>query len=177
MKRYVYAVLVIFFLALAVSPAVGGEPYAPKVEPPAGIKVGTPEYLGVMSINAAQVPHRSSVGVPPYPGARIVMTRGTSKMKANDVEYTCLQYLKMYAPDDGEKVASFFKEKLTDYKFKSEFGGMIRAFWKGPDDINTLDITQMCTTPNVLITEATDSERKLMPGAKSVIEIGYEPVK
>ncbi|NIS75657.1 MAG: hypothetical protein GTO08_10345 [Deltaproteobacteria bacterium] len=54
---------------------------------------------------------------------------------------------------------------------------MIRAFWKGPDDINTLDITQMCTTPNVLITEATDSERKLMPSAKSVIEIGYEPVK
>lgn len=46
-----------------------------------------------------------------------------------------------------------------------------------PEDINTLDITQMCTTPNVLMTEATGSERTLMLDAKSVIEIGFEPVK
>jgi hypothetical protein len=54
---------------------------------------------------------------------------------------------------------------------------MIRVFWKVPEDINTLDIRQMCTTPNVLMTEATGSERTLMPGAKSVIGIGFEPIK
>lgn len=157
MNRSFYASLAMLLFTCMVFTGAWGEPYAPKVEPPSGIKPGTPDYLGVMSLNAAEVPDKSSVGVPPYPGARIVMTKGKSKMTANDVEYTCLQYLKMYALDDAKKVASFYKEKLTDYQFKSDFGGMIRAFWKGPEDINTLDITQRCTTPNVRITEATDS--------------------
>jgi hypothetical protein len=173
-KAYILAAMCIVLIAFSVSISYAGEPYAPKLTPPEGIKPGTPDYLGVMMINNAQVPDRASVEVPPYPEAKIIQANKGTEMTANGQKYHCLNYMKMLSTDDGEKIASFYKGKLKGYNFKNEFGGMIRVFWKGADDVNTMDITQMCTTPNMVITGPLDSYKKMMPGVQSVIEIGYK---
>lgn len=163
----VLAVAVLMFHASA----YGGEAFAPKVPVPSGIKEGSPESMDEMIIQSSVVPDRSAVGVPPYPGAKIFQARGTMKMEVNDETVSCLPYIKLYTTDPKEKVVAFYKDKIKDFHFKSQFGGLVNLFWMGPDKINAMDMTQLCSTPNVSIT---DGSLDLMSGSKTVIEITYK---
>ena len=78
--------------------------------------------------------------------------------------------------DEPAKVAAFYKEKLKDWKYKNSFD-MFDIFWKGPDDFDNFDVTQSSIIPNVVIFESMPSQSDMMPEAKTLITIVYEPVK
>jgi len=172
MRRVALAAVLLAPLALAAGPA-RAEPFAPKVVPPAGIKASSPEAFGAKLLAAAKVPDRGAVPVPPYPGAKLINARDDISMEANGEKVECMPYIKLYTPDAADKVEAFYRKELKDYQFKSEFGGMIRLFWTGAPDLNPLDVTRMCTTPNVSIGAAMPDA--LAPGAKTTIEITYRP--
>ena len=168
-------IIIINVLHILVSSALCfGEPFAPKVVPPSGITKDSPDYFGVQILNASKVPEMSEVGVPPYPGAKLIMARDASPMEVNGNTYACLRYVKILTADNSDEVEAFYKSRLDGYRFKSEYGGVIRLFWKGEDDLSPMEMGDMCTTPNISISDATGMFDTLMPGVKTAIEITYQ---
>ena len=55
-----------------------------------------------------------------------------------------------------------------------EYGGIIKLFWKSDKDLSPLDMAEMCTTPNISISDASGMFETLMPGVKTAIEITYQ---
>lgn len=164
-------VMVTSFLVLAVSAtAIAGEPYAPKVKAPTGIKPFSIEDFDVMGINAAVVPEKSAVEIPPYPGARVLSTISEFKMTINKKKVTCLSSIKLLSTDPVDKVVAFYKEKLKEYRYKSMWDGMINFFWIGGKDDNMLDIKKACVTLYISISSA---DSKMMPKAKTEIQLTY----
>lgn len=164
----------LFKIAVLIAPLVctaavaHAEPFAPKVSPPAGIN-----EIEATVVAGVKVPDRAAVPVPPYPGAKVVQTEGFYTMEEDDKEVKCLCYVKLLTADSIDKVEAFYKAELKSHKFKSEFGGAIRLFWTGRDDLSPLEMARVCQTPNVLIS-STNSEA-VMPEAKTVIAIHYAP--
>ena len=153
--------------------AFAGDAYAPKLEAPSNIKEGTPEYLGVMILKSSVVPPKTAVNIPPYPGAKIIQTTQGMEMEINGEKQKCYPYIKMLSKDDGEKIVSFYKEKLKGYKYLDKFGGMIKVFWQGGDDFNPMDMDQRCKTVALQVSDGSIF-KELMPDVKSVIEITYK---
>ena len=145
------------------------EPYADKLK----ITSNTPE-MSRMTIEAANVPDRAAVGIPPYPGAKIFQTRDAGEMEVNDESFKTIASMKLLSTDPVDKVVAWYKKQLPSYGHK-DFYGVSWAFWKGEESFNSMDMTHTMTRENVLIGDATvigyDSELK---GAKSVIDISYE---
>lgn len=145
------------------------EPYAEKIK----ITSNT-SPMSKMVIEGANVPDRASVGIPPYPGAKIFQTRDVGEMSANDESFKTVAYVKLLSTDSVEKVVAWYKKQLPSYGHK-DFYGVSWAFWKGEAKFNAMDVTQSMTRENVMISDATvmdyDNDMK---GAKSVIEVSYE---
>ena len=99
--------------------AIAGEPYAPKVKAPTGIEPFSVEDFTVMGINAAVVPEKSAVKVPPYPGVRVLQTTSGFKMTIKEKKVTCLPTIKLLSTDPVDKVVVFYKEKLKGYRYKN----------------------------------------------------------
>ena len=158
------AIVVMVFCPLAV---FAGDAYAPKVDVK---KNGDP--MSAMLINAAKVPDKSAVEIPPYPGARIYQTTDASEMTANDKRYNTLPYIKLLSTDPPDKIVAWYKEQLKDYTYEDVFGTSW-IFWKGKGKFNGLDIRDRMTKQNVGISEAIAAMGygKDMEGTKSVIEI------
>ena len=173
MKKTIFAIILIFLFGYAVT-VTADEPFAPKLKVPTNIKEDSPEYFGVMMLKAAVVPLKSAVGVPPYSGALIINASEGMEMEINGVKQKCLPNIQMLSKDDGDKIISFYKNSLSGYKYMDKFDGMIRAFWKGRDDFNPMDINQTCNTAAVSVSDAS-LFKDLMPDAKSVIQITYTP--
>lgn len=72
-----------------------------------------------MGINAAVVPEKSAVKVPPYPGARVLQTTSGFKMTIKEKKVTCLPTIKLLSTDPVDKVVVFYKEKLKGYRYKN----------------------------------------------------------
>jgi hypothetical protein len=157
------------FIFSLLSADVLAEPYADKLK----ITSNTPE-MSKMTIEAANVPNRAAVGIPPYPGAKIFQTRDAGEMEVNDESFKTIAYMKLLSTDPVDKVVAWYKEQLPSYGHK-DFYGVSWAFWKGEASFNSMDMTHTMTRENVLIGDATvigyDGELK---GAKSVIEVSYE---
>lgn len=163
-----------FFASLAwLTIPAAAAPFAPVLDPPKNIQAGSPASIGAAVLKSVKVPDRSAVNVPPYPGAKIIQTQGFRSMTANGKKINCLHYIKLLSKDDGAAIQAFYKKNLPGYHSENKFGGMIRVLWDGPKNFNSMDITQACRTPNVLITGAAGTYDDLMPGAKTVIEITY----
>jgi hypothetical protein len=150
------------------------EPFASKLAPLEGITKDNPDYFVVQILNASKVPEMGEVSVPPYPGAKLLMARDASPIEVNGNTYTCLRYIKILTIDSSDDVEAFYKSKLNGYKFKSEYGGVIRVFWKSEKDLSPLDVAEMCTTPNISISDTAGMFDALMPGVKTAIEITYQ---
>lgn len=145
------------------------EPYADKIK----INSNT-SPMSKMVIEGANVPDRASVGIPPYPGAKIFQTRDVGEMSANDETFKTIAYVKLLSTDPVDKVVAWYKEQLPSYGHKDVYG-IAWVFWKGEGEYNSMDMRQAMTIENVQITDATvmDYEND-MKGAKSVIEVSYE---
>jgi len=168
-----YFIMITILHILVSSALCFGEPFAPKVIPPSGISKESPDYFGVQILNASKVPEKDEVGVAPYPGAKVIQAKDAGPMEVNGQTYDCLKYIKILTPDNLDAVEAFYKDTLKDFRFKSEFGGMIRLFWKGENELSPLDPGMMCTTPNVSLSDTAGMYETLMPGAKTSIEITY----
>ena len=164
----------LFFVLSVISAAVAGEPYAPKVKAPAGLKPFSAEDFAVMMVNAAVVPEMSAVNVPPYPGARVLQTVTGFSMTIKGKKVTCFPTIKLLSVDRAEKIVAFYKERLKGYRYSSMLGGDFNFFWVGGKDYNVLDINQACVTPRISISPA---DSKIMPEAKTEIELNYRPKK
>ena len=131
--------------------------------------------MSKMVIEGANVPDRDSVGIPPYPGAKIFQTRDAGEMSVNDETFKTIAYVKLLSTDPVDQVVAWYKEQLKTYTFEDVFG-VSWVFWKGKGKFNGLDIRQTTTIQNVMISEtiAAMEYDKDMKGAKSVIEVTYE---
>ena len=166
-SKYLFPLVTFIFGLLSAD--LLAEPYADKIK----ITSNTSE-MSKMVIEGANVPDRASVGIPAYPGAKILQTRDVGEMEANDESFKTIAYMKLLSKDPVEKVVAWYKEQLPSYGHK-DFYGVSWAFWKGEANFNAMDMTQTMTRENVMISDATvigyDSDMK---GAKSVIEVSYE---
>lgn len=172
MKRIISLVSVAVLIIW--TPAIAGEPYAPKVDVPKN--VGPESQMSAMIINAAQVPDKSAVEIPPYPGARVFQTRQAGEMTANDKKIKTLPYIKLLSTDPQDKIVAWYKKQLKGYTAEDVFGtGWM--LWKQKGKFNALDIRDTMTHQNVYISKAIAAfgYDKDMKGTKSVIEITYEP--
>ena len=145
------------------------EPYADKIE-----ITSSTSPMSKMMIEAAKVPDRASVGIPPYPGAKIFQTRDAGEMEVNDENIKTIAYVKLLSTDPVDKVVAWYKEQLASYGHKNAYG-VAWVFWKGAGEYNSMDMTQSMTIENVQITDATViGYEDDLKGAKSVIEVSYE---
>lgn len=157
--------------------AVGhAEPYAPKADAPKNVGQNSPQYMSVMIINAAQVPDKSVVEIPSYPGAKVFQTKNASEMNANNKMYKTLPYIKLLSTDPPDKIVAWYKNQLKGYTYEDVFG-VAWVFWKGEGTFNGMDIRQRMTIQNVGISEAIAAMGydDVMKGTQSVIEVTYEP--
>ena len=165
--------LLVTVLTLAVDFVKAEEPFAPKVDPPQSLQ---DRAWWVDMIESWQIPGKSEVEVPAYPGAVIVSFQDTGKMSANGVDYETLPMMVLATADEPGKVLEFYKENMTDWKYKNSFG-IADVFWKGTDDFNSMDVRVAATQPNVTIMEAMAAHTDFFPKAKAVITIVYTPGK
>ncbi len=172
-KVFLIISLFLFVFCMTHSVAFADEPFAPKVNPS---KKMANRQMYINLVKQWKVPGKNTVGLPPYPGAHIVALLESVEMTANDKKITSLPSMTLATVDEPAKVTAFYKDKLKDWKYKNSFD-MFDIFWKGPDDFNNMDITQASTLPNVVIFESIPSQVDMMPEAKTLITIVYEPVK
>ncbi len=174
MKKNIFLIAIIT-VVLWLPVAFAGGPYAPKVDVPKNVGPNDPQMMSVMTINAAKVPDKSAVEIPPYPGARVFQTNDASEMMVNDKTYKTLPYIKLLSTDPPDKIVAWYKKQLKGYTYEDVFGTSW-VFWKGKGKFNGLDIRQRMTIQNVGISEAIAAMGydKDMKGTKSVIEITYK---
>jgi len=146
------------------------EPYAPKVK----ITQGT-SAMGRMFINMANIPDKSAVGIPPYPGAVVLQTREPGAMQGSDGK-PYLPYIKLLTADPIDKVVSWYKAKLPSWQYqKLDFmGGISHRFWKIKGNHGPMDMDAMGTIPNVVISDGTQHADDYPP-VKTMIEMAYQP--
>lgn len=161
-------------LILLSLPAAGQsqEAYAPKIKVPDAVKDDPEAGLEVMMINMAEVPGRSAVEQPPYPGAFVLQALPASEMAINEDRFQTLPSIRLLTTDDPAKVLEFYKEKLEGWTFGEGFGGMFQYLYRGDGEFDPMSKSGR-TTPSVVITDA-EGMYKVMPDAKTEITIHYK---
>ena len=152
------------------------EPYASKVDVPKNVDPNSPQYMSVRIINAAKVPDKSAVEIPSYPGAKVFQSKIADEMRANNKTYKTFPYIKLLSIDPPDKIVAWYKTQLKGYTYQDVFG-VAWVFWKGEGKFNGMDIRQRMTIQNVGVSKAIAAMGydNVMKGAKSVIEVTYEP--
>ena len=165
----IISALFLFTVMAQVAPAE--ELFAPKVTPP---KNTENRSMWMQMIENWDIPGKSEVGIPAYPGAYIVGFMPASEMTANGVKSKTFPTIVLATSDDKAKVTAFYKEKLKEWKYKNMMG-MFDVFWTGRDDFNSMDIEQSTSTANINIADAMQPHKDFMPDAKTSITIVYKP--
>ncbi len=153
------------------------EPYAPVATDPGKATIAKkPSYhydsqKMMLQTAAANVPERSAVAQPPYPGAVIVQVLGPSKGSSNGVEFTSLPFLKLITADDAETVAKFYKEALSGWSHMRVFGN--DYYNEGSGEFHPLENSGQ-ETPNVGVLDISYAPQyHAMPDAKTEIYVYY----
>ena len=170
----IHAVLLAAVAAVLFQGFLLAEDFAPKVNPPK--KMSNRSYW-VKTMSEWEVPSTEEVGAPAYPGALIVQLNGPTQIESNGEKLATLPIIILESEDEPAKVAAFYKEKLTGWKYENKFG-MFDVFWKGGEDFNFMDIDQAATRVNIIIQEPIKSDPdRMMPTSKARIQIVYDPSK
>jgi hypothetical protein len=174
LSRKIRTFLIAAVAAVLVQGFLLAEDFAPKVKPPKNM---SNRSYWIKTMSEWKVPSTEEVGAPAYPGAFIVQMNGPTQMESNGTKLTTLPIVILETEDEPAKVAAFYKEKLTGWKYENKFG-MFDVFWKGGEDFNFMDIDQAATRVNIIIQEpiTSDSDR-MMPTSKARIQIVYNPSK
>jgi hypothetical protein len=153
--------------------AMAGEDFAPVVKLPEKLEN---RDMWVNMMKNWVVPSKEEVGFPAYPGSVIVALKGKSWMESNGERMETLPTLTLATKDEPEKITAFYKEKLSDWKYKNQMS-MFDIFWTGKDEFNNMDINEAATISNIIIMEAFSAQTDFLPGAKTAITIVYKPVE
>ncbi len=186
MKKALQVVLM-GFQSLMLPASVYSEPFAPAVEiPDSRYKEFFPdmpkdmaEMLGQWPIvNRDKVPDSSEVPAPAYPGAVVVGLQGRARV--GRAEYKGLASLVMVSTDAFGKVRDFYAEKLKGWKQGSYSNGM-SIYWAkaGKVEVNS----KLMKEPHVRVADFSvlfdhgKRQKKLLPGARTLIEVFYMPAR
>jgi hypothetical protein len=131
--------------------------------------------LAIAYLNAVQVPPKTHVSMPPYPGAVVIQTTPAQTGEANGEAFEMLPVIVLVATDDVETVAAFYRERLAAWNTMSQFGQ--HYFWEGDVEFNPFDMVGTAKIPAVTVMEDMDRD-KLVKGAAAEIQVRYrEPDK
>jgi hypothetical protein len=147
--------------------------YAPKLPVPEDVPDDPGAKMLVMAMRWVTVPSKSEVGVPAYPGARVMSTMAAQKMTVNDEETKMMPGLALLSEDEISDVVEFYTQKLKGWQQKEFFGSYM--FWDGPADANPLDITLPYPLVGIVPLAESGSEKALWPSVKTRIDIRYRP--
>ena len=154
-----------------------GDPFAEKVLIPDTAptdELANAEFrLGAMLVQAAMVPGRNAVGVPAYPGARVVQTTGPGTGSMNGEPFEALPMVILLSEDAPEKIVAFYREVLPDWQYENMF--LTDWFWSGGGEFHPLEISGM-ETPAIGIIELGEVMKyQIWPEAKTRIDFRYQP--
>jgi hypothetical protein len=188
MKRILGIVMsVLFVLSFLFVPfSSAGEPYAPVH------KFKDKEFKGAfgMTLKEAkemelwppvmegEVPDKSAVAAPFYPGAEIVDLKGPVRIrKGGKFINKGLSTMELVSKDPFEKVVSFYTEKLKGWKIKKYQNSQYFA-----KSGKVEDNSKAMKVPHVGISKIEGLMNKskytaLVPGTKSVISVNFEQKK
>jgi hypothetical protein len=157
--------LILAIGAQLAEPAAATQAYAPKAELPAGADANS--MIAAMLSNAS-VPETDAVGVPAYPGARVVQAMNVQ----NPVTRAQTGTVRLISNDSPEAVAAWYEENLTGWR-RSEAMGMI-GFGEGGREFNPMRPDTWGVVPSVKI-EGDDLYEygQVWLGVQAVIEISY----
>lgn len=162
-----------FLSALVVTVASAqGNPYAPAAVIPEGSASDPDLALAAMFLNDLQIPPRSAVPIPPYPGAVVIQTMAEQVGSANGEEFTALPVIVLVTTDPVDQVAAYYAEHLPDWNTKTEFGQ--HYFWEGEEDFNPFDMVQSVSVPSLVIMDDMD-RGTIVPGAAAELQVRYQP--
>ncbi len=165
------------FGVFALSGAAPAEPYAPMAEDPGkptieGKEAEYPLEQMVLQTATKNMPDRSAVKQPPYPGAVVVMAQPASKGSMNDVPFTQLAFVTLHTTDDVATVMAFYVEALPDWT-KYDFFGM-DYLYEGNGEFKPMEKSGM-ETPHVSVLGLIDALKyHAMPDATTSITIFYK---
>lgn len=161
-------------LILLSLPAAGQsqEAYAPKIKVPDAVKDDPEAGIEVMMINMTEVPARSAVEQPHYPGAFVLQALPASEMEINEDRFETLAIIRLLTTDEPAKVLEFYKEKLEGWTYGEGWGGMFQYLYNGDGEFDPMAKSGRVTA-SVVITDAEDMY-KVMPDAKTEITIAYK---
>lgn len=157
-------------MAAAETPA---DAYAPRLPIPGDLPDDPGAELMVMAMRSVVIPSKSEVGVPAYPGARIMSTMAASTMTVNGEEIETMPALAMLSEDEIADVVKFYMENLEGWHQKEFFGNYM--FWDGPADANPLDISLPYPLVGIMALDESSSEAAFWPGVKTRVDIRYRP--
>lgn len=163
----------LFLVTLLVQATPAEELFAPKVTPP---KNAENRSMWMQMIENWDIPGKSEVGIPAYPGAYIVGFMPASEMTSNGVKSTTFPTIVLATSDEREKVTEFYMKELKEWKYENMMD-MFDIFWTGRDEFNSMDIDQTTSTTNINIANALQPHKDFMPDAKTTITIFYKPGK
>jgi hypothetical protein len=159
-----FKIFTLLFLLSGFSLTLAAKPFAPIAKIPEKLEKDPDPSVALLihSVKAAKVPDSATVGLPAYLHAEVILTNEGSK----DI----LPSIRLLSTDALSKVFTFYKEKLKDWE-NAEFFGTF-TLWKGKKQDS-----MMGKAPTINITAAQDDDKKLMPGAQTLISIWYKSTK
>ncbi len=153
------------------------EPFAPVAKDPGkatikGDEAGYPLEKMMLQMIAKNVPDRSAVKQPPYPGAVVVKLQPASKGSVDGVEFTILPIVVLHTTDDVQKVLEFYVKAMPDWTKVSQYG--MEYVYEGSGEFQPMRKSALAT-PNVGIMKLPDAMKfHAMPDAKTEILIYYK---
>jgi hypothetical protein len=153
------------------SSAAPRDAYAAKLPIPEEVPDGPGAELGVSMLESAKVPSKSEVGVPAYPGARVMSTMGATAMTVNDERVETLPAMAMLSTDETARVVEFYRGELSGWRHKEFMGS--HWFWDGPADHDPMDFTAPYPSVAIMGIDGDDDLALMWPGIRTRIDIKY----
>lgn len=155
-------------LAMPFGPALA-EPFAARVEIPGEmLKEAHSAHFDAIHARDSEIPARKTVGIPAYPGAKVLFTQMNNRVNENGAWIDLPKRIFMGTPDTAQQVVGFYRQNLTGWKFAEVYG--VPTFYTGTGKFNPEDMT----TPRIVIAPEY-RPRALMPTSKTTIDIYYSP--
>ena len=127
-------------------------------------------------VKKEDIPDASNMAAPAYPNA--VITKLVGRHKVGPGGYKGLATVQMASTDSFEKVQTFYTKELGGWNTKSYSNGR-SIYWAktGPVENNTkaMQEPQVRVTDLATVIGEGDWQKKLVPGAQTLIEVYYQP--
>jgi len=153
----------------AAGTAAGPDAFAPKAVVRADLDDSNAR-MRRMILDAAVVPGRAEVGVPPYPGARVVQVQAPGSEQVNDV--VALPLVWLISDNEPEAVVEFYRRELSGWSLGEFY--LNTWFWEGDGPYNPIDESGL-TMPGIGVMAALPGRADMFPGTRSEIQIRYRP--